>query len=97
MAESFARAWDHALGRPPAPHDPCKPKVTHGSLAWHLETGWWRPVICGGCYVTVARKPDNTALLRLLARLDRVERRLRGRAIGGKMTFSNKADRKRVV
>src|SRR3990167_7295513 len=76
MAGSFARAWDHALGLPPAPADPRKPKVTHRSLEWQIEIGWWRPVIRGGRYVRVARKPDNTALLRLLTRLDRVEQRL---------------------
>lgn len=76
LAESFARAWDHALGLPPAAPDPCKPKVTHRSLVWRFEIGLWRPVIRGGRFVTVARKHDNTALLRLLTRLDRVEQRL---------------------
>src|SRR3546814_389368 len=51
MAESFARAWDHALGLPPAPPDPRKPKVTHRSLVWRIEIGLWSPVIRGGRYV----------------------------------------------
>lgn len=84
---SFARAWDHALGRPPPPHDPCKPKATHCTLEWQVEIGWWRPVIRGGRFVTVARKPDNTALLRLLARFDLVEQRLAQQGGGGEYDF----------
>lgn len=76
LAQSFARAWDHALGLPQAAPDLRRPKVTHFHLLWRLEIGWWRPVICGSRCVRIAQKPDNTALLQLLARYDRIERQL---------------------
>ncbi|EAQ29038.1 hypothetical protein NAP1_15603 [Erythrobacter sp. NAP1] len=77
-AESFARAWDKVLdGR-------CAPvvdwvadrrgedwrKVTLPTLRWRVEIGLWRPIIYRGKMRGIARKPDDTALLRLLTRLD---------------------------
>ncbi|MXO67264.1 hypothetical protein GRI72_00240 [Altererythrobacter marinus] len=81
-AESFARAWDAALGRPAGAqargksHPPAAPgkrprKVTNEELGWRVGTGLWQVRIYRGRFVGVMRKPDNTALLRLLARLDR--------------------------
>ncbi|AKM07907.1 hypothetical protein AM2010_1844 [Pelagerythrobacter marensis] len=82
-AESFARAWDAALGRSAravvrersqdersqAENGPRK--VTNEELGWRVGTGLWQVRIYRGRFVGVMRKPDNTALLRLLARLDR--------------------------
>ena len=46
-------------------------KVTLSELIWRVEIGLWRPVIYRGKWRGIARKPDNSALLRLLSRLDR--------------------------
>ena len=75
LAASFARAWDHALGLPVPPPDLRGPKVTQSALVWRVEAGWWRPVIGGGRCIRIAQKPDNSALLQLIARLDRATRR----------------------
>lgn len=69
-AESFAAAWDAALGI----HGP-KPKVTLPGLATRLEQGKWRPVLRRGQFLGVVQKHDNSALLALLARLDRAAKR----------------------
>lgn len=64
-AESFAAAWDAALGAPVR-------KVTVDDLAFLAHHGWVRPVLFRGRYGGVSRKPDNSALLRLVGRLDRL-------------------------
>ena len=77
-AESFARSWDKVLTGPakrgqPAARAPRAPdwrKLTHEELFWRCKMGLWRPVIYRGRMRNIARKPDNSALLRLLARLD---------------------------
>jgi hypothetical protein len=70
-AESFAAAWDAILGRKPAP----QPKVTPEML-WHRALhGLLRPVMHRGRHVGTVRKPDNSALLRVIARLNRAEAR----------------------
>jgi len=63
-AESFAAAWDAALGMPIR-------KVTIDDLAFMAYQGLIRPRFRGGKYIGSRQKPDTTALLRLLARLDR--------------------------
>ncbi len=63
-AESFAAAWDAALGLPFR-------KVTVDDLAFLAYCGLMRPIMRRGRYVRWVQKPDNTALLRLVARLDR--------------------------
>jgi hypothetical protein len=63
-AESFAAAWDAALGAPLR-------KVTVGDHRYRAFEGLMQPVIHGGKYVGVRQKPENSALLGLLARLDR--------------------------
>ena len=66
-AESFAAAWDAALGAPVR-------KVTVPDLHFLAHHGLIRPVLFRGRYRGVARKPDNSALLRQCGRLDRLVR-----------------------
>lgn len=82
-AQSFAAAWDHVLGAPGSP--PARRtgiadwrKVTLRDLYYRVEIGLWQPVIYRGTMRFIAQKPDNSALLRLLRRLDaqRGERRI---------------------
>lgn len=68
-AESFAAAWDAALGSPVR-------RVTIDDLQFLAHHGLVKPLFRGGKYIRSARKPDNSALLRLLSRYDRL--------IGGK-------------
>jgi hypothetical protein len=63
-AESFAAAWDAALGAPVR-------KVTVRDLHFLATYGLIRPVLFRGKYRGSWCKPDNSALLRLMARLDR--------------------------
>ena len=64
-AESFAAAWDAALGA-------TVPKLTVDDLEYRAMRGLIRPVMYAGKYVGVRQKPDNSALLRLVARFDRL-------------------------
>lgn len=64
-AESFAMAWDAALGSPPR-------KVTIADLPFLAYSGLVRPAFRGGKYVGWRQKPDSSALLRLMARFDRL-------------------------
>ncbi len=88
-AESFRAAWDHILAGPAeqiAPVAPGAPpirsrkvadwrKLTLRDLYWRHKIGLWRPVVYRGKMRGIARKPDNSALLRLLRRLDSVAAR----------------------
>ena len=67
-AEEFVAAWDAILGVPEAP----QPKVTLERLFQRIRQGRYRPVMRGDRYVATIRKPDNSALLAALARLDRL-------------------------
>ncbi|WP_338304151.1 hypothetical protein [Erythrobacter sp. Dej080120_24] len=77
-AESFASAWDRVLAGPtrPGEHRPRHReiadwrKVTLEQLEWRIETGFWRPVLYRGKQISIVRKPDNSALFRLLRRID---------------------------
>ena len=64
-AESFAAAWDAALGMPVR-------KVTIDDLHFLAHHGLVKPLFRGGKYIRSQRKPDNSALLRLMARFDRL-------------------------
>ena len=66
-AESFAAAWDAIAGRVAG----VRRKVTPEELARRAIEGLIKPVIYRGKHVTNQRKPDNSALLRHLAQLDR--------------------------
>ena len=71
-AESFAHAWDRVL-LPPGSGHPGRVredfrKVTDAALLARLETGLIQPVIYRGRMVAIRRKPDNSALFRLLRR-----------------------------
>jgi hypothetical protein len=71
-AESFAAAWDAALGLPVR-------RVTIDDLQFLAHHGLVRPCFRGGKYIGARRKPDNSALLRLLARFDRLTAGIDGR------------------
>ncbi|MXO49214.1 helix-turn-helix domain-containing protein [Erythrobacter vulgaris] len=69
-----------ALGMtPPGPisADEAAPisRVTNAELAWRCETGIWSVILRRGKYAVVIRKADDFALLRLVARTDRLARR----------------------
>ena len=64
QAESFAAAWDAALGAPVR-------KVTVSDLEFLAYHGLVRPLFYRGRYRGAVRKPDTSALLRLLGHLDR--------------------------
>ena len=73
-AQGFAHAWDVVL-TPPGRDRPAAPasdwrKVTLEQLQQRVETGLVAPLIHGGKVCAIRRKPDNSALLRLLRRLD---------------------------
>ena len=80
----------HALGMArPEPADAAETeprrKVTNAELEWRYQTGIWSVILRRGKYAGVVRKADNSALLRLIARLDSAERRIdRGTGAGGK-------------
>ncbi|HEY6814496.1 MAG TPA: hypothetical protein VI168_03045 [Croceibacterium sp.] len=64
-AESFAAAWDAALGAPVR-------KVTVADLYFRAHHGLVRLVLFRGRYRGAWCKPDDSALLQLCTRLDRV-------------------------
>lgn len=78
-AQSFAASWDKVLSGPCKGQRGPKPKrrindwrkLTVEELFWRHEQGLLRPVIHRGQMCAIAQKPDNTALFRLLARLDK--------------------------
>ena len=70
-AESFAAAWDAALGMPIR-------KVTIHDLAFLAYHGLVKPYFRGGKYIGSRPKPCGSALLRLLARYDRAIERSGG-------------------
>jgi hypothetical protein len=69
-AESFAAAWDTVLRR----RKPAPPNVTRTVVRADADYYLLKPVIYAGRHVATVRKPDNSALLRHLAQLDRSER-----------------------
>lgn len=79
-AESFARAWDVALGREVTP--PSR-KVTPDELARRALFGLLKPMLWRGRYVGIVEKPDNSALCRLAGRMLRAELAGRTAAVAG--------------
>jgi hypothetical protein len=75
-AESFAAAWDAALGMPAR-------KVTVRDLNFLAFGGLIQPRLYRGRYVGWTQEPDNSALLRLVARLDRRVEAASARGSGG--------------
>lgn len=65
-AESFVAAWDAACGNFAVPW-----KFTFAELQACAFTGPWVVQFRGGRYCGVSRKPSTSALLRILAQLDR--------------------------
>lgn len=76
-AEGFAAAWDAVMGAA-APGR----KVTPPDLFQRLSSGTLRPVMRRGQVLGVVQKPDNAALLMLIARIDRAEGRAASAAKG---------------
>ena len=72
-AAGFAAAWDIALRRP---RNPASRKVTAPDLDQRAESGLVRPVLRYGAFMGVVRKPDISALLGLIARLERLDRQI---------------------
>ena len=64
-AESFAAAWDAALGMPVR-------RVTIDDLHFLAYHGLVRPRFRGGKYIGSQQKPDASALFKLLRRYDRL-------------------------
>ena len=84
-AESFAHAWDAVL-TPPGTGCRAVPrtewrKVTQAALLERALIGRLHPVIYRGRLVGVRRKPQNTALFRLLRRGDTNGDRMRRHAV----------------
>lgn len=73
-AESFAHAWDRVFAPPGtgkrAGPKPDWRKVTNLALMERVEAGLVQPVLYAGKLAAIRRKPDNSALLRLLRRQD---------------------------
>ncbi|WP_188642610.1 hypothetical protein [Blastomonas marina] len=73
-AESFACAWDHifalpGMGKMARPKTDWR-KVTNPTLMERVETGLVQPVLYAGKLTAIRRRPDNSALLRVLRRHD---------------------------
>jgi len=64
-AESFAAAWDAALGMPVR-------RVTIDDLHFLAYHGLIKPRFRGGKYIGSRQNPDTSALLKLVKRLDRL-------------------------
>ncbi len=62
-AESFAAAWDAALGAPVR-------KVTVDDEHFLAFEGLIQPLVFRGRYLGFRQKPDNSKLLRMIGRLD---------------------------
>lgn len=75
-AMGFASAWDRVLTPPGSGHGSGLRedfrKVTNQTLFQRLETGLIQPVIYQRRMTAIRRKPDNSALFRLLRRTDRL-------------------------
>ncbi|ANY20179.1 hypothetical protein A6F68_01666 [Tsuneonella dongtanensis] len=75
-AEGFAYEWDRVLTHPgtgrPTPPPIDYRKVTNPTLRHRVEIGRVKPVLHMGQVVGIARKADNTTLLRALRRHDAV-------------------------
>lgn len=85
-AESFAAAWDVALGKGKGDTHRSR-KVTGYELEQRAFAGALKPMLYGGRFTGIARKTDNTALLRLVAR-PHLALTGRGDGAGGKSQLS---------
>ncbi len=73
-AEDFVAAWDFILEGPEPSRGPGerKPKVTLEKLFQRIRVGRYRPMMRAGRYVGTLQKPDVSALLAAISRLDMV-------------------------
>lgn len=73
-AEGFVAVWDFILKGPGAADgaDQRKPKVTLETLFQRIRMGRYRPILRAGRYVWTIKKPDNSALLSAISRLDQI-------------------------
>ncbi len=70
-AAGFAAAWDAALGKPHEAVDLASTKSTGLLPDYRHRTGRLQVKMYQGRFTAIAHKPDNSALLQHLARLDR--------------------------
>ncbi len=70
-AAGFAAAWDAALGKPHEAVDLSSAKATGLDAGTRYHSGLLQVVMDAGRFVGIRRKPDHSALLQHLARLDR--------------------------
>lgn len=81
-ADSFALAWEVVLTPPGTRRGagvrPDWRKVTTAALLARLQTGLIRPVLYRGRMTAIVRKPDDSALFRVLRRADAACARLGG-------------------
>ncbi len=70
-AAGFAAAWDAALGKPHEPVDLSSAKSTGLDAGTRFQSGRLQVVMDAGKFVGIRRKPDHSAHLQHLARLDR--------------------------
>ena len=75
-AESFAAAWDAAVGRASRVTSPSS-KVTGDELWQRAFRGTLQPLMYAGRYTGISRKRDVSALLRMLRRPDLVPAHMR--------------------
>jgi hypothetical protein len=76
-AESFADAWDHVLSRPGSGRfrawRPDYRTLTLSTLSQWVDTGFVQPLIYRGRMFAIRRKPDDSALFRLMRRTGEFE------------------------
>ncbi|QJB68690.1 hypothetical protein [Parasphingorhabdus halotolerans] len=70
-AGAFVAVWDDIMGTSKVKSKGPLPKVTLEPVFQRILQDRYRPVMRGGKYVGTIQKPDNAALLRGLAQLDR--------------------------
>lgn len=70
-AAGFAAAWDAALGKPHKAVDLASAKATQLPPGYRFRKGQLQVVMHRGRFVAIRHKPDNSAILQHLARLDR--------------------------
>lgn len=79
----FAAAWDFAVMAPDSDDIPAFPKLTGWALVAAAHEGLVRVRMRGGRYVGCSLRPSDSALLRLLAQMDRAAPDPRGGQWGG--------------
>ena len=79
-AQKLGKGLGKGLDQPPSTAHHATRKSTLAELEWRVETGLWQVLMQGGRYIGVRKKLDNSALLMLTRRIDRIEHGIRDRA-----------------